>query len=179
MKRIVLTYGLLGGVIVSVLMLSSISIMGCGWEYGMLAGYTTMVIALSSIFFAVKAYRDNHLGGSIGFGKAFVMGLYITLVTSTLYVASWMVYSSTMEPDFMTQYIGHMEQEMKSAGKSEAEMTAELKDMRDFAEAYKNPVVKAGATYMEILPVGLLVSLLCAALLKRSSSSMHDNFARS
>ncbi len=168
MKRIVLIYGLIAGVVVSVLMLSNVSIMGCGWEYGLLAGYTTMVIALGTIFFAVKAYRDRS-GGSIGFGKAFVMGLYITLIASTLYVASWMVYSSTMEPDFMTQYIAHTEEQMRSEGKPEAEMEAELKELRDSAEMYKNPVVKIGMTYMEILPVGLLISLLCAAILKRKA----------
>ncbi|MBK8341587.1 MAG: DUF4199 domain-containing protein [Flavobacteriales bacterium] len=107
MKRIVLTYGIIGGIIVSAMMWLTLGSGKHDFDNGMWIGYTTMVIALSTIFFAVKGYRDKHLGGSITFGKAFLMGLYITLVVSTLYVASWMVLSATSKQDYMEQYYEH------------------------------------------------------------------------
>jgi hypothetical protein len=166
MRRIILTYGIIGGIIVSTLMLLNIS-SGIDWENGYLKGYTVMVIALSTIFFAVKTYRDKHLGGAISFGKAFLMGLCITLVASTLYVASWMVYSSVSKQDYMQEYYEHEKAELEKSHKSPAEVQAELQEMRKFQEMYKNPVVKIGFTYVEILPVGLLISLICAGVLRR------------
>ena len=170
MKRIILTYGIIAGVIVSAMMWITLGNGKHDFDNGEMIGYTTMVIALSTIFFGVKAYRDKHLGGAIAFGKAFLIGLYITLVASTLYVASWMLMSATTDQDFMQQYYEHMKTKMESSGTPPSEMEAQLAELRDFQEMYKNPLVKVGFTYVEILPVGLLISLICAGLLKRRVS---------
>ena len=170
MKKIVLIYGLIGGLIISVLMWLTLGSGQHDFENGELIGYTTMVVALSTIFFGVKAYRDKHLDGRITFGKAFLLGLYIALVASTLYVASWMLLSATTGDYFMVQYYEHAKQEMESSNMPAEEMNAKLEEMQQFAELYKNPIVKIGFTYLEILPVGLLVSLLVAAILKRKEA---------
>ena len=170
MKKIVLIYGLIGGLIVSVLMWLTLGSGQHDFENGELIGYTTMVVALSTIFFGVKAYRDKHLDGRITFGKAFLLGLYIALVASTLYVASWMLLSATTGDYFMVQYYEHAKQEMESSNMPAEEMNAKLEEMQQFAKLYKNPIVKIGFTYLEILPVGLLVSLLVAAILKRKDA---------
>ncbi len=167
MKRIVLTYGIIAGVIVCAMMWLTLGSGKHDFDNGMWIGYTTMVIALSTIFFAVKTYRDKQMGGAITFGKAFLLGLCITLIASTMYAASWMVLSATSENDVMEQYYEHEKQKLESSEFSTQEVEAKLQEMRDFQELYKNPAVKLGFTYMEILPVGLLISLLCAALLKR------------
>ena len=170
MKRIVLTYGIIGGIIVAAMMWLTLGSGEHDFDNGMWIGYTTMVIAFSTIFFAVRTYRDKHLGGSIAFGKAFLMGLYITLIASTMYVASWMVLSATSKQDFMTQYYEHEKVQLEKSDLSQEQVEAKLQEMRDFQEMYKNPAVKIGFTYVEILPVGLLISLLCAAILRRGSS---------
>ena len=172
MKRIILTYGIIGGIIVSAMMFMTLGSGKHDWENGELIGYTTMVIALSTIFFGVRTFRDKHLGGTITFGKAFLLGLYITLVASTMYVASWMVISANSEQDFMEQYFEHEKAKLESSDMSAAEVEAKLEEMRYFGELYKNPVVKIGFTYVEILPVGLLISLLCAAILRRTTSAV-------
>ncbi len=170
MKKIVLTYGIIGGIIVAAMMWLTLGSGEHDFDNGMWIGYTTMVIAFSTIFFAVRTYRDKHLGGSIAFGKAFLMGLYITLIASTMYVASWMVLSATSKQDFMTQYYEHEKVQLEKSDLSQEQVEAKLQEMRDFQEMYKNPAVKIGFTYVEILPVGLLISLLCAAILRRGSS---------
>ena len=170
MKRTVLTYGIIGGIIVAAMMWITLGSGEHDFDNGMWIGYTTMVIALSTIFFAVKTHRDKHLGGSIGFGKAFLMGLYITLIASTMYVASWLVLSATSKQDFMEQYYEHEKSKLESSDQTPDEVAAQLQEMRDFQELYKNPAVKIGFTYLEILPVVLLISLLCAAILRRGAS---------
>ncbi len=171
MKRIVLTYGIIGGIIVSGMMWFTLGDGQHDWENGELIGYTTMVIALSTIFFGVKTYRDKHLGGSINFGRAFLVGLYITLIASTLYVASWMIMSANMQQDFMESYMEQAKAKLEQSGAPEAEVQAKVAEMKYFGELYKNPIVKIGFTYMEILPVGLLISLVCAAILKRRGAA--------
>ena len=175
MKKIILTYGIIGGIIVSAMMWLTLGDGEHDWENGELIGYTTMVIALSTIFFGVKTYRDKHLGGSITFGKAFLLGLYITLFVSTIYVASWLVLSATSGKDYMTEYYAYYKTELESSDMSAAEVEAELADFREMAEHYKNPAVKIGFTYMEILPIGLAISLGCAGLLKRRDPSAAVN----
>ncbi len=170
MKRIVLTYGIIGGIIVAAMMWLTLGSGTHDFDNGMWIGYTTMVIAFSTIFFAVRTYRDKHLGGTIKFGKAFLIGLYITLIASTMYVASWLVMDATSGQDFMAQYYEHEKTKLESSTLDAQQVEAKLQEMRDFQEMYKNPAVKVGFTYMEILPVGLLVSLLCAVILRRKTA---------
>jgi Protein of unknown function (DUF4199) len=170
MKKIVLTYGIIGGIIVTAMMWLTLASGKHDFDNGMWIGYTTMVVALSTIFFAVKVYRDKHLGGTIKFGKAFLLGLYITLIASTMYVASWMVLSSVSEQDFMEEYYKHEKTQLESSDLPAVQVEAKLQEMREFQELYKDPAVKIGFTYLEILPIGLLISLLCAVILKRRTS---------
>jgi hypothetical protein len=171
MTRTILTYGIIGGIIVSAMMWLTLGSGQHDFDNGMWIGYTTMVIALSTIFFAVRSYRDKHLGGAITFGKAFGMGLLITLIASTMYVGSWLVLSANSKQDFMEEYYQHEKAKLERSDLPADQVEAQLQEMRDFQEMYKNPAVKIGFTYMEILPVGLFISLICAAVLKRRSAT--------
>jgi hypothetical protein len=177
MRKIILTYGIIGGIIVSAMMWLTLGSGKHDFDNGELIGYTTMVIALSTIFFGVKTCRDKHFGGRITFGKAFLIGLGITLVASTLYVGSWLVMDSTTKQDFMGAYYEHTKTELEKSGTPPAEMEAQLAELREFQEMYKNPLVKVGFTYMEILPVGLLISLICAGLLRRKRPAVEERAA--
>jgi Protein of unknown function (DUF4199) len=170
MKKIVLIYGLIAGAIVSGMMMITMPLYESGtlkMENGEWLGYTTMVVALSMVFFGVKSYRDNHLGGSIKFGNALKVGLLITLIASLMYAISWEVTYHNMKGDFMKQYSEKQLEKMKAKGASEAEMAASAKKMAELGEMYKNPIIRFAMTLMEIAPVGILISLLTAALLKK------------
>lgn len=171
MKRTVITNGLIAGIIVSVFM--TISMLICkynpNWEatsYSMLVGYLSMLIAFSMIYVGVKSFRDNYQDGSISFGKAFRIGLGITLIASTLYVVSWALVYHFVMPDFMDNYANNM---LKRAATSAtaAELQQKAAEMANMKEMYKNPVFFALFTYAEILPVGVVVSLIVALILKR------------
>ncbi len=172
MKKIIITFGIIAGLIVSAMLLVSFSLGGFESEYGELAGYASMIIAFSTIFFAVRSYRDKYNGGKIGFGKAFLMGLYITLIASTLYVISWMIISETVAKDFTANYTKHAIEKIKTSSLSEGEKESKIEEVNYFAEMYEKPLFKIGITYMEILPVGLVVSIICAFILKRKTISI-------
>lgn len=170
MKSIVIKYGLIGGVIVSVFM--SINMLNMDFEstdmdMAEIIGYTGIFIALTSIFFGIKKVRDDQYDGVISFGKAFKVGFLIALIASTLYVLTWMVLSDIYFPDFGEQYFNAEVEKLKASGLGEEELATQVKEMRSFIDMYKNPLVKFFMTYIEILPPGILLSLIFAAVLKK------------
>lgn len=170
MKNIVLVFGSIAGVIVGGMFVATWPLHENGIltpEYGMLVGYTTMIIALSLIFFGVKSYRDNQLNGAISFGKALGVGLCIALVASLIYALTWEVMFNTVASDYLQEWNTYSLQKMKDAGDSIEKIAAKQKELEEFAEMYKNPIVRFGFTLAEILPVGILISLISAALLRK------------
>ena len=169
MKKIVIKFGLIGGAIISTFMASTMPFFDENTDMSQseLLGYATMVVALSTIFIGIRNYRNNELDGIISFGKAFKVGLYIALIASTMYVLTWMVVSHFYMPNFMEIYIQNTTDTMQAAGNTQDEIDAKLESMDSMMEMYKNPFFKALITYAEILPVGLLISLISAGVLKK------------
>jgi hypothetical protein len=167
MKKNVLVFGIISGLVISIFMSISMISMSknLAADHGvnsMLIGYLSMLIAFSLIFVAVKTYRDKQNGGVISFGKAFKMGLLIALIGSTIYVITWSLVYNLYLPDFMDKYADAM---IKKAKPEELKkVTAEA---QSYKEMYKNPFMFTFMTYMEILPVGLIVALITALILKR------------
>ncbi|MGC4103797.1 DUF4199 domain-containing protein [Ferruginibacter sp.] len=170
MKKIVLVNGLIAGFIpISIFFIT----MGLyhkngNFEGGMWIGYASMLLGFSLIFVGIKNFRDKFNGGVISFGKGFKIGLLITLVASTLYVIGWLIDLYCFIPDFAEKYAAAMLDKLKASGADAAKIAAETKDMDNFVQLYKNPVMVVLFTYVEILPVGLIISLIAAAILKKS-----------
>lgn len=165
MKRNVIVFGLIAGAIVTTMMTFS-TVRGYitqNWDFGVVIGYTSMVLAFSLIFVGVRNYRDKFNDGVISFGKAFRIGLYITLIASTMYVIAWLINYYVFIPDFIDKYSEYMLRESEGTADAEEKM-AEIENWR---ELYKNPLFVILLTYMEILPVGLIISVICGLILKR------------
>ena len=176
MKKIVLVCGLIGGAISTTGFLYTM-LAGNGaidFENSMYFGFASMFLAFSLIFVGIKSYRDKQLGGSIRFGKAFLTGLYISLVTSTVYVLVWLFYNYTFAPDFMEKYTEYSLSQLRAAGASEERVAEEALKMKGFAEMYSNPLFNALMTYMEILPIGIVISAVAALILKRKEPGAPD-----
>lgn len=168
MRKIVLTFGLISGAILSVMMFLTIPFMDkIGFDQGAVVGYTSMVIAFLMVYFGVRSYRDNEAGGSVTFGRAFKVGLLITLIASVCYVASWQVLYYKFMPDFTDKYAAHAIDKAKRSGASDAQIAATTKEMAEFKELYKNPLVNIALTLLEPLPVGLVFTLVTAGVLSR------------
>ncbi len=170
MKKIILVYGLIAGAIVGAMLMITMPLYESGtlhFENGEWLGYTTMVIALSLVFFGVKSYRDNHSGGVITFWNGLKVGMLITLVASLIYALSWEITYNTMKGDFLKLMNEKSIEKMKKEGVSETSMAEAQKKMEDFAVMYKNPIFRFALTLMEIAPVGIVISLLSAGLLRR------------
>jgi amino acid transporter len=168
MRKIVLTYGLIAGTILSVMMLLTLPFHDTiGFDRFAVIGYTTMVLAFLMIYFGIRAYRDSAAGGRISFGRGLQVGLSIMAVASACYVATWQVIYHKLAPDFMEKYTAYTIEAARQDGASEAELAEKSREMAKFGEMYKNPLVNIAFTFLEPLPVGLLFSLVSAGLLSR------------
>lgn len=159
-------YGLIAGVIVSIPMLFVTS-NSIDFEKGMLIGYASMLIAFSLVFVGIRNYREYYSNGTISFGKAFKIGSIIVLIASTLYVITWLINYFYFIPDFAEKYAEHLITTLKENGATQIEIDKQIDEMASFTKMYKNPFINAMITYTEILPVGLIVTLISAFILKR------------
>lgn len=169
MTKVVLIFGLISGAIAGVLMwilMGAVNTDVVNFDNGMIWGYATMIIALSMVFFGVKSYRDNN-GGRITFFKGLQVGILISLISAFCYAASWEIYYPKVGDEFMQKYTAYYLDKMKTDGASDAEIEIARVESEKFMELYRNFFVRFGFSLIEILPVGVIVSLVSAALLRK------------
>jgi len=165
MKKTVLTFGLISGVMISVLMDSSLLLarkLGSG--HSMVLGYTIMVASFLLIYFGIRSYRDNNLAG-----RAFACGILIALITCVCYVSSWEILYFNFMPHFMDSYFAAQIHRVQSSSLDPATMAARVAAIQRSQQLYQNPLVNMAYTFMEPLPVGLIITLVSAAILRRKS----------
>ena len=170
MRKIVIIYGLISGGILGALLLTTMSMYLTTpviMDNGMLIGYSTMVISLSLIFFGIKSLRDNHYSGSITFGKAAKVGLLITLIASVMYAGAWEISYSKIGENFMKNMQEQYYKRLEAKGLSADELKMEKEKIDTSMEYYKNPVIRFGITITEVLPVGIILTLISAGLLRK------------
>ena len=168
MKKTVLTFGLIAGVTISVLMDGSLLLANkISSGHSMLLGYTMMVASFLLVYFGIRSYRDNTLGGHISFGRAFSCGILITLITCIFYVATWEVVYFKFIPHFMDSYWAAQIHKVEAAGLDPATTARQVADIEHSQQLYQNPLVNMAYTFMEPLPVGVLITLISAAILRR------------
>ena len=170
MLRRIVRYGVVAGLIVGVPLFGlTVALNGHPpLRYGALIGYTTMLIALSTVFVALKRHRDVDLGGVIRFWPAFALGLGISLVAGIIYVAAWEAALAVTHSDFAATYANTLIENEKAKGVTGEALAKLVAGMEQFKAQYRNPLYRLPMTFAEIFPVGVLVSLVSAALLRNS-----------
>lgn len=138
-------------------------------------GYIIMVAALSLVFFGVKSYRDSELGGIITFWDALKVGLGITLVASAVYVLGWETYLKVSDSDFMEEYATAYIEQLRSKDASEEVIADAEAMMEQYKQMYDNTFMRLGVTLLEIFPIGLIIALISAGLLRKSDLLPADN----
>jgi hypothetical protein len=171
MKKTITVFGLIAGVIMSVFLFASAPFMkhmdADSMATSMFINYTVQLLTFSLIFFAVRQFRDNYNNGAISFGRAFRIGLWISLIGSAFYVVTWAIIYNFIVPDFMdTMCAAQVESAIKK-GASSTEIAAIRQQIADGKLMYSTWYGFAGITFLEIFPTGLIVSLVSALILRR------------
>lgn len=172
MKKIALIYGSISGLLMVLMFVISFYLMDQGIlkEHSEVFGYTTMIIVLSLIFFGIKSFRDKHSSGAITFWKGLKVGLAIASIASFFYATGWEVYYNGVpgvKENFMNKYTDSLIAKMKQEGTAQEKIDAKIKEMESMKEMYKNPFIRYGMTLAEIFPVGLVIALISAGVLRK------------
>lgn len=168
MKKIVLTFGLISGALLSAMMLATIPFIDkIGMDRGMVLGYTTMVLAFLLVFFGIRTYRETAGNGQISFGRALGVGLLIMVIATICYVVTWEIVYFNFLPDFGDKYAAYVIEKARAAGASPEEIARQTEEMKHFKTMYDNPLYNAAFTFLEPLPVGIPMSLISAAILRK------------
>jgi hypothetical protein len=170
MKRTITKFGLISGAIFAVSMSATVPFQDqIGFDRGLFLGYTMMVLSFLMVFFGIRSYRDNEGEGQISFGRAFGVGIGITLISCVIYVVTWEIIYFNFMHDFMDKYAAYMAGKAKASGMSAAAIQAQLEAIKQAKASYENPLYNAAVTLIEPLPVGFLITLISAALLRKKA----------
>ncbi len=168
MKKVVWTFGLISGALSSLMMLATLPLENrIGYDHSLVVGYTILVLSFLLVFFGVRSYRDNLGGGYITFGRAFTVGILITLITCVFYVITWEIVYFNFLPHFMDNYAAHVIEKARASGASPAAIQAKIEQMEKSRQMYNNPLYNAALTFIEPFPVGLVITLISAAVLRK------------
>jgi hypothetical protein len=169
MRKIILQYGLLSGTLITVFTLISMyyCYQSADMKGNMLLGFAAMFLSFSLMFPAIKKYRDGVLNGRISFGQAFLVGIGIAGIASTMYVIGWMIEYHTVMPDFLERFVKYSMLELEKAKLSPEMLAQEKENYETYRHNYDTLPRMALVTYLEILPPGILLSLLAAFIMKK------------
>ncbi len=167
MRKLIWTYGIAAGIIVSLSLFLSIPAQGAAmnFEGSEMRGFISMLIAFSLIFIAIKKISDAFYQGQITFAKSFVSGLYISLIASILYVISWEFLLANYIPNYPEQYFDYRQNLVLASG-ADAQTIDKIIDFeKTNMEMYRsNAFYRLSTSFSEIFPIGFLVSLLAGLL---------------
>ena len=168
MRKTILTFGLISGAISSLLMIAIVAFGDrIGFDRGAVIGYTSIVLSFLMVFFGIQSYRDNIGNGQITFLKAFAVGISITLISCICYVLTWEIIYYNFLPGFWDKYGAHLAEKLRASGASPAAVQAKLQQVAKYKEQYKNPLLNAMLTFIEPFPIGLVITLISALVLRR------------
>lgn len=172
MKKTVLIFGLISGAVAALLMFSTMPfVYRIGFDKGLILGYTNIVVSLLLVPFGIRSYRENVGGGTITFGRAFAVGILITIISCICYVVAWEIIYFNFLPDFADKYTAYMVEKAKASGASQQAIEATMQEMKNMKAMLDNPLIHAAMTFIEPFPVGLIITTISAAILRKKPRS--------
>jgi hypothetical protein len=178
MKKTVLTFGIISGAVSALMMLSTIPFMHkIGFDRGLIVGYTAIVLSFLLVFFGIRSYRENVGGGKITFGRAFAVGILITLISCIFYVITWEIVYFNFIPDFADKYTAYMVEKVKASGGNQQAINATIEQMKEMKRMLDNPLKNAAMTFLEPFPIGLIITLISSAILRKKGTAVSNDSA--
>lgn len=178
MKRTIVIFGLISGAFSAAMLSATVPFADrIGFDKGEYLGYTVIVLSFLLVFFGIRSYRDNAGNGQITFGEAFAVGIGITLISCVCYVVTWEVLYFKFLPGFMDKYGAYMVQKLQASGASAAAIQAQVQQIKKYKELYDNPLINAAMTFIEPFPIGLVITVLSAAVLRRKPQARSEQSA--
>ncbi len=172
MRNTIFKFGLFSGLFSSLMMVATLPLEDrIGFDRAEFLGYTILVLSFLLVFLGIRSYRI-HAGNHITFVRAFAVGISITLISSVFYVITWEILYFNFLHDFMDKYGAYMITKMKASGASPAAIQAQMQQLKNYKQMYENPLLNAAFTFIEPFPVGFVITLISALVLRRTPQSL-------
>ena len=167
MKKIVLIFGLISGLLSAGMMLAVLPfIRSMDLGKADTLGYTSIVLSALLVFFGVRSYREN-AGGRLSFGRGCAVGLLITLVYCAMSVVAFEIIYFKLMPEFGEKFAACMVERARAAGASAQAIDETARLAQSLKQMYDNPAMNAALTFAERFPIGLVASAISAAILRK------------
>jgi hypothetical protein len=163
MKKIILKYSLISG---SIFLISMIitgvfkTKMGNGWDE--IIGFTALILSFAMVYPAMLSYRNSLPDQKIKFLQSLKIGLIITIISCIVYVIGWLVIYYTLIPNYWDRYAAITAEKMRHHGDSAADIKKETESILQ----YKKPYLNAMEAFLETFPIGVLISLISATIVR-------------
>ena len=169
MKNAAVRFGLASGALAAAMMLATFPLIDAiGFEKTDLIGYTTMVLSALLVYFGVRSYRTQ-TGDGITFGRGFTVGILITLVSCLSSVAAFQIVYFKVTPEYGDRFAACMVERARAQGERPEKIEETAKQAQVLKRLYDNPATNAALTFVLHFPIGLVTSLISAAVLRKRS----------
>ncbi|HEX5001408.1 MAG TPA: DUF4199 domain-containing protein [Bacteroidia bacterium] len=161
-------YGLiLGGVLAAFPLL--VYALGMDKEESFQKISTIINLALIStiLYLGIKEERDQHGNGFISFGKGFGTGIRISSIAALISMVFSYLYFTVINPGMVTYIKMKQEEELMNRGMSEEMIEKASANM----DKWMSPEAMAGFSMFGTLLLGLVITLIVAALMKKEDPS--------
>ncbi len=167
MKSTILKYGIYG-FIAGLVFFALSFLFGKNLNYSTqeVVGYVSIILSLSFIYFAIKHYRDKVNHGLVSFKKTLIIGLLVSVFVAVGIAVSDYIYTSFLNPDFMSEYVNHELKGMKES-LSESEFETEKAILLEEVKMWDNPIAMALFMFFNVVIIGFIISLISGLILQR------------
>lgn len=175
MKSPVLFYGLLGGLLISLLFLGPIVIApGAYTEADQMVsseifGYSVMILSMLTVYFGIRQSRNNNPDTRYSFGKGLITGLKITIVACAVFYLGNVLLYEVIAPDFLAEFSDYYLQNLIENAGSEVERQKIMADFEATAFIIESSYAYAALMSASALMIGLVISLISSLILMRRS----------
>ncbi len=139
-------------------------------DLGELFGYAIMVLSMSMVFMGIKRYRDNELNGSISFGQAFGMGVYIAFIGSFIYgIFEGIFYEVS---DFKEIYTNFYMDKINNSGQTQEVIQQQIAEFNQNMAMWDNSFSMGIIMFLTVFILGTIIALISAAILRKNPEAI-------
>ncbi|HBL78231.1 MAG: hypothetical protein A2W90_16760 [Bacteroidetes bacterium GWF2_42_66] len=169
-----LTYGIymaIISIVISLIIWATSLMESLGLMGATIIGLVNLAITVVLLVIFTKLYRDNLLGGTITFGKAFSFGVLVVVCSSLITGLFSYILHKYIDPGYMGRIMTMMQEKMyqmfANKGMSEEQIDAA---MRAFEEkGIPSPLESVKSALLGGLIGGAIMSLISAAIVKKNT----------
>lgn len=173
MKSPVIYFGLLGGILITLLFLGPVVIIPDAYTgsdemvSSEIFGYSVMILSLLTIYFGIRKSRDLASETRFGFGQGLLTGLKITIIACAIFYLGNVLLYEVISPNFLSEFSAYYKQNLLENAASEEERQQLAAEFESTASILESSYAYAALMSASALMIGVVISLISSLVLMR------------